>query len=102
MEDVVVTINGRGFLLACADGGEARLAEVAAEVSRRLDALTVEHGPLGDDRLLLMLAVTLTDELLDRTAKRDTASIRAEVAGRAPTDKSPTSRTRKAASSGSG
>lgn len=76
MSDIELKLNGRAYSLACDAGGEARLSEVAAEVERRLAELLSVHGPVGDDRLLLMVAIQLADELMDRTAERDEAVAR--------------------------
>jgi cell division protein ZapA len=65
MAQVAVTLNGRTYRLSCEPGEEARLATLAVEVKIRLDALIQEFGHAGDDRLLLMAALTLADELLD-------------------------------------
>ena len=51
---------------------------------QRLQNLVAEHGPAADDRLLLMAALQLADDLFDRTSERDDAVRRAEAAERAP------------------
>jgi cell division protein ZapA len=67
MGQVAVTITGRTYTLRCTDGEEARVAELAAYVAARADALAAEFrsesGPIGDDRLLLLTALLLADEL---------------------------------------
>ena len=65
MGQVAVTLNGRSYRLSCEPGEEARLTLLAAEVKARLDTLIDQFGNAGDDRLLLMAALTLADELLD-------------------------------------
>lgn len=65
MGQVAVTLNGRSYRLSCEPGEEARLTLLAAEVKARLDTLIGQFGNAGDDRLLLMAALTLADELLD-------------------------------------
>ncbi len=77
MTDVALTINGRTYQLACDPGEEERLALLADEVQQRVAALVAEHGAVGDDRLLLMAAIQLADDLLDRTTERDAALARA-------------------------
>jgi len=68
MGQVSVTLNGRTYRLACDDGEEQRLAELATYVKVKLDQLTLEFGQVGDDRLLLMAALLVTDELYDLRA----------------------------------
>ena len=65
MGQVAITINGRTFRLRCGDGEEGRLMVMAGMVKQRVDSLTKEFGNVGDDRLLLMAALMITDELLD-------------------------------------
>ena len=70
MGQVAVTINGRTYTLRCADGEEARLIALAGYVKHRADALAEEfrpdHGLMGDDRLLLLTAILIADELQQR------------------------------------
>ncbi|MGE3064335.1 MAG: cell division protein ZapA [Hyphomicrobiaceae bacterium] len=65
MGQVSVTLNGRTYRLSCADGEEDRLLEVATYVKERVEKLCDEFGQVGDDRLLLMAAVVIGDELWD-------------------------------------
>lgn len=65
MGQVSVTLNGRTYRLACEEGEEARLVELATHVKERVDQLTLEFGQVGDDRLLLMAALLIADELWD-------------------------------------
>jgi cell division protein ZapA len=68
MAEVAVTLNGRAYRFDCEDGEEARLKDLAAHVKGRVDALAREHGRPGDERLLLMAALLITDELWDARA----------------------------------
>jgi len=67
MGQVAVTINGRTYTLRCTDGEEARLIELAGYVKDRADALAEEFrsdvGLMSDDRLLLLTAILIADEL---------------------------------------
>ena len=65
MGQVTVTVNGRTYRLQCGDGEERRLIELATHVGNRIDGLAAEFGPVGDDRLLLMTALLVADELWD-------------------------------------
>ena len=64
MGQVTVTLNGRTYSLQCADGEEGRLIQLAGLVKRRADAVVEEFGQVGDDRVLLMAALMIADELL--------------------------------------
>jgi cell division protein ZapA len=68
MAEVTVNVNGRAYRFDCGDGEEERLKDLAAYVKGRVDALTREHGYAGDERLLLMAALLITDELWDARA----------------------------------
>jgi cell division protein ZapA len=68
MGQVVVKVNGRSYRFDCGDGEESRLYELADFVKARLDALTQQYGHAGSERLLLMAALLITDELMDARA----------------------------------
>src|SRR5262245_25616575 len=68
MGQVTVTLNGRTYRLRCGDGEEPRLLELAEYVRQRIDALAAEFGQVGDERLLLMALLLITDELWDARA----------------------------------
>ena len=69
MGQVTVTLNGRTYRLRCGDGEEKRLSELAEHLSLRIDRLAMDFGQPGDERLLLMAALLVTDELLDLRAR---------------------------------
>lgn len=75
MGQVAVNLNGRSYRFDCGDGEEPRLKELAAHVKHRYDALVREYGNVGEDRLLLMTALLIADELWDaRAAQGDEAA----------------------------
>ena len=65
MGQVTITLNGRSYRLRCGDGEEQRLLELAEHVDDRLASLVAEFGQVGDERLLLMTALMIADELFD-------------------------------------
>ncbi len=65
MGQATITINGRTYRLRCGEGEETRLLALGDIVRRRVDTLAKEFSAAGDDRLLLMAALMLADELLD-------------------------------------
>ena len=76
MGQVAITVNGRSYRFDCGDGEEPRLIELADYVKSRLEALAREHGNVGEERLLLMTALLIADDLWDATsgeAKPDSA-----------------------------
>lgn len=62
MGQVTVTLNGRTFRLACAE--EAHVLQLADEVGGRAQAIIEEFGQMSDDRVLLLAAIMLADELM--------------------------------------
>lgn len=68
MGQVAVNLNGRSYRFDCGDGEEPRLKELAAHVKTRYDSLAREFGNVGEDRLMLMAALLIADELWDARA----------------------------------
>jgi cell division protein ZapA len=71
MGQVTVTVNGRTFKLGCADGEEARVLDLAGDVAERAQAIAEEFGPISDDRVLLLTAIMLADELAEARSRSD-------------------------------
>jgi cell division protein ZapA len=63
MSQVSVTINGRQFRMACEDGQEPHLVDLARDLDARIADLRAKFGEIGDTRLTVMAALTLADEL---------------------------------------
>ena len=79
MAEVTITLNGRTYRLECDDGEEAHLLSLSDKVGECLGALQKQFGQVGDDRLLLMSALTIADEL--NSAKKKVKDLEAELAG---------------------
>ena len=69
MSQVTITLNGRTYRVRCGAGEEPRLMQLADVVRAKLDGLVSEFGQAGDDRLLLMSALLIANELLDARAR---------------------------------
>jgi cell division protein ZapA len=69
MSQVSVTINGRQFRMACEDGQEGHLIELARELDTRIGGLRTKFGEIGDTRLTVMAAITVADELAEATLR---------------------------------
>ncbi|HEX7075904.1 MAG TPA: cell division protein ZapA [Hyphomicrobiaceae bacterium] len=65
MGQVSVTLNGRTYRLRCEDGEEPRLFSLADHVKSKIEGLVAQFGQIGDDRLMLMAALLVTDELFE-------------------------------------
>ena len=69
MSQVNVTINGRQFRMACEDGQEDHLTELARDLDVRVEGLRAKFGEIGDTRLTVMAAITIADELSEMAAR---------------------------------
>ena len=65
MSHVNVTINGRQYRMACEEGQEAWLLNLAGNLESRIQNLRGKFGEIGDARLTVMAALTVCDELVD-------------------------------------
>jgi len=86
MSNVLLTIGGRKFTVACADGEEERIGHLGRMVDSRVDTLGDTAGQ-NEVRMLLYAALVLADEL-DETkanppaASNSTPTVSAEISGR--------------------
>ena len=71
MSQVSVTIDGRKYRLACNEGEEARLKSLAGLIDEKIGEMRKTFGEIGDQRLVIMAALTLADSL---TEARDEAA----------------------------
>ncbi len=78
MGQVNVTVNGRTYRLECGTGEEKHLLSLAEFVSGHVETMRKKFGQAGDDRLILMAALLVADELWEQ--KRQLASAKAEAA----------------------
>lgn len=65
MGQVTITLNGRTYRLSCADDEEERLHQLVEHVRGKVDQLASEFGQIGNERLMLMSALMVADELFD-------------------------------------
>lgn len=65
MAVVDVTVNGRSYQVACDDGQEPHLLELARLIDSRIGELARDMGQVGDARLILMAGLLIADELAD-------------------------------------
>jgi cell division protein ZapA len=64
MAQVVVNVNNHSYTLACDDGEEAHLTELAGQIDQRVTELRKDVKSAGEQQLLLMSGLLLADELL--------------------------------------
>ena len=63
MAQVTITINNRPYTVACEDGQEPRLQELAESLDREVAGLARAVGQIGDSRLLVISGLSLIDRL---------------------------------------
>lgn len=87
---VNVMVSGRAYTIACDEGEEDHLKDLAAHVDRKVRELLESVGQVGDQRLLLMAALLITDEFYEARSKLeshakqagDLANAHEEISGR--------------------
>ena len=65
MSQVSVTIDGRKYRLACNEGEEARLESLAGLIDEKIGEMRKTFGEIGDQRLVIMAALTIADNLAE-------------------------------------
>ena len=83
MGQVVVTVNGRAFPLACADGEEARTRRLAQYLDSKVAEFVQAHGQIGEARLILLAALVICRRAL-RHQRRVPAGALAPAQRRGP------------------
>jgi cell division protein ZapA len=71
MGQVSVTLNGRTYRLECGEGEESHLIELAEYLNSHVEAMKYKFGQVGDDRLILMAALMVADELTEARRQLD-------------------------------
>ncbi len=77
MAHVTVTINGKTYRMACEEGQEGHLRQLAEHFDGYVGQLKGAFGEIGDQRLTVMAAVMVTDELME--LKKRVASLESDV-----------------------
>jgi cell division protein ZapA len=87
MAQVLVTIDNRKYRLACNEGEEARLESLAGVIDEKIGELRASFGEIGDQRLVVMAALTIADSLAEardavvaERERADAATAQAEAA----------------------
>lgn len=66
---VNVMVNSRAYTIACDDGEEDHLRDLAGHVDDKVKELLSSVGQVGESRLLLMAALLVADEHHDAAQK---------------------------------
>jgi len=79
MAKITVGINGREYEMACEDGEEVHLHELAAVLDGQVSEMQSNFGQIGDLRLMVMAALTVVDKLED--TQKSVESLKDEIEG---------------------
>jgi len=69
MAQVNVSINNRQYRMACEDGQEDHLRQLAKDLDDRINTLRGQFGEIGDSRLVVMAALMIADDVLETGKK---------------------------------
>ena len=78
MPQIQVTIAGRSYRMACGEGEEQHLEGLAADFDAKVAEMRTAFGEIGDMRLHVMAALTISDDLAE--TKRRVAALEVETA----------------------
>jgi cell division protein ZapA len=78
MGQVTVVLNGRTYRLECGEGEESHLIALAEYLGTHVEDMKRKFGQVGDDRLILMASLLVTDELWE--LKREMEQMKATLA----------------------
>ena len=65
MAQVTVTIDGKAYRMACDEGQEEHLIDLAGRFDRYVGHLKTSFGEIGDLRLTVMAGIMVMDELAE-------------------------------------
>jgi cell division protein ZapA len=77
MAQVTVTIDGKAYRMACEEGQEGHLTDLAARFDQYVSHLKSQFGEIGDLRITVMSGIMVMDELSEVTRK--VAKLEAEI-----------------------
>ena len=78
MGQVTVVLNARTYRLECGEGEESHLIALAEYLGTHVEDMKRKFGQVGDDRLILMASLLVTDELWE--LRREMEALKASLA----------------------
>ncbi|MGF9692129.1 MULTISPECIES: cell division protein ZapA [unclassified Rhizobium] len=79
MAQVTVTIDGKAYRMACEEGQQGHLEDLASQFDRYVGHLKSQFGEIGDLRVTVMAGIMVMDELSE--TNRRIAALEKEVEG---------------------
>lgn len=77
MARLEISLNGRPYTLACEDGQEARVRQLAAYVDSRVAEVAADRSGGSEAQILMLAGLMLADEILDMQAELEALRRRA-------------------------
>ncbi|QFY61236.1 cell division protein ZapA [Rhizobium grahamii] len=77
MAQVTVTIDGKAYRMACEEGQEDHLTDLATRFDRYVGHLKSQFGEIGDLRITVMAGIMVMDEISELT--RRVANLESEL-----------------------
>lgn len=74
MAEVTLSLNGRSYRIACADGQEPHIEKLGGYIESKVQELVRQVGQVGDARLLAMASLMIADELSEARGGLDGAA----------------------------
>jgi cell division protein ZapA len=82
MSHVSVTIDGHKYRLGCNEGEEAQLESLAGMIDDKIREMRAQFGEIGDQRLVIMAALSIADNLTEARQAAEAERNRSEAAER--------------------
>jgi cell division protein ZapA len=79
MAQVTVTIDGKAYRMACEEGQEVHLTDLATRFDQYVMHLKSQFGEIGDLRVTVMAGIMIMDEVAELT--RRVSGLEAELEG---------------------
>ena len=79
MAQVSVSIDGKIYRMACDEGQEQHLTDLATRFDRYVTHLKSSFGEIGDQRLVVMASIMVMDELTEQQKKLKGLEIEVET-----------------------
>lgn len=73
MAQVIITINGREYPIACENGQEARIMQLAQILEQKAEMLKSFSGKISENMFLAMIGILVADDLFE--ARKNTPPI---------------------------
>ena len=69
MPQISVSVGARSYRITCGEGEEEHLRRLAEMLDERIRGMRTQFGEIGDQRMTIMAALTLADELSDAKSR---------------------------------